>query len=226
MDQEGEVVIRAADGTEHVFPAGFDPKKAAGIVQRNADYEALQQRMNVDAGVGPDAGKANAIAAGVVGAGLGAAAIGPAAIGATAVNALRGAGAGALYGGLDSLVTGGPEAAIKGALHGAAGGALIGGVGGQFLRSTRLGRLLTRATGSGTPAKQTGEVLAHASESSAPSIASTMPQTAEETVNYLRSLKPSTISVPEELTPWKLRELRHLGQAGRDAVLRALGQGQ
>lgn len=32
MDQD-EVVIIGADGTEHVFPAGFDPKKAAEIVR-------------------------------------------------------------------------------------------------------------------------------------------------------------------------------------------------
>lgn len=33
---QGEVIIVADDGTEHVFPAGFDPKKAAGIVRGGA----------------------------------------------------------------------------------------------------------------------------------------------------------------------------------------------
>ncbi len=33
MAQEGEVVIVGDDGTEHVFPPGFDPKRAAGIVR-------------------------------------------------------------------------------------------------------------------------------------------------------------------------------------------------
>jgi len=31
-----EIVIRAADGTEHVFPPGFDPKRAAAIVRERA----------------------------------------------------------------------------------------------------------------------------------------------------------------------------------------------
>lgn len=31
-----EVVIRADDGTEHVFPPGFDPKRAAGIVRQQS----------------------------------------------------------------------------------------------------------------------------------------------------------------------------------------------
>lgn len=33
MAQDGEVVIRGDDGTEHVFPPGFDPKRAAAIVR-------------------------------------------------------------------------------------------------------------------------------------------------------------------------------------------------
>lgn len=33
---QGEVVIIGADGQEHVFPAGFDPKRAASIVQQQA----------------------------------------------------------------------------------------------------------------------------------------------------------------------------------------------
>lgn len=32
----GEVVIVGADGQEHVFPAGFDPKRAAGLVRQRA----------------------------------------------------------------------------------------------------------------------------------------------------------------------------------------------
>lgn len=35
-DQGQEVVIVSNDGTEHVFPAGFDPKRAASIVRRQA----------------------------------------------------------------------------------------------------------------------------------------------------------------------------------------------
>lgn len=38
-----EVVIIGEDGTEHVFPAGFDPKKAAGIV-RNAPLMAANAK--------------------------------------------------------------------------------------------------------------------------------------------------------------------------------------
>jgi hypothetical protein len=34
--QQPEVVIRADDGTEHVFPPGFDPKRAASIVRERA----------------------------------------------------------------------------------------------------------------------------------------------------------------------------------------------
>jgi hypothetical protein len=33
-DEQGEVVIRDNDGNEHVFPAGFDPQKAAAIVRQ------------------------------------------------------------------------------------------------------------------------------------------------------------------------------------------------
>lgn len=33
MDEQSEVVIRDPHGTEHIFPAGFDPQKAAGIVR-------------------------------------------------------------------------------------------------------------------------------------------------------------------------------------------------
>lgn len=36
MAQEPEVVIVGADGTEHVFPSGFDPKRAAAIVRSQA----------------------------------------------------------------------------------------------------------------------------------------------------------------------------------------------
>jgi hypothetical protein len=35
-----EVVIVADDGTEHVFPAGFDPKRAAAIVRGQAQQRA------------------------------------------------------------------------------------------------------------------------------------------------------------------------------------------
>lgn len=35
-DEQGEIVIRDATGTEHIFPAGFDPKQAAAIVRQSA----------------------------------------------------------------------------------------------------------------------------------------------------------------------------------------------
>lgn len=35
MDEDQEVVIVGPDGTEHVFPAGFDPRRAAAIVRNN-----------------------------------------------------------------------------------------------------------------------------------------------------------------------------------------------
>ena len=39
MPQE-EIVIRAPDGTEHVFPPGFDPRQAAGIVRQRLGSDA------------------------------------------------------------------------------------------------------------------------------------------------------------------------------------------
>jgi hypothetical protein len=36
MDDQGEVVIRDEAGTEHVFPSGFDPKRAAQIVRQQS----------------------------------------------------------------------------------------------------------------------------------------------------------------------------------------------
>ncbi len=38
---EGEIVIVGDDGTEHVFPSGFDPKKAAAIVRGSAPRAAI-----------------------------------------------------------------------------------------------------------------------------------------------------------------------------------------
>lgn len=46
-DAQAEVVIRGADGTEHVFPPGFDPKKAAAIVRGQATGGALPPRTGV-----------------------------------------------------------------------------------------------------------------------------------------------------------------------------------
>lgn len=46
--QGPQVVIRADDGTEHVFPAGFDPKRAASIVRQRTtsgpDYDGLAKQ--------------------------------------------------------------------------------------------------------------------------------------------------------------------------------------
>jgi hypothetical protein len=41
----GEVVIIATDGSEHVFPPGFDPKQAAAIVRRQSQSPAEQTGM-------------------------------------------------------------------------------------------------------------------------------------------------------------------------------------
>lgn len=38
-DEQGEVVIRDPAGTEHVFPPGFDPQKAASIVRAAMEHE-------------------------------------------------------------------------------------------------------------------------------------------------------------------------------------------
>lgn len=67
-EQQGEVVIVGKDGTEHVFPPGFDPKKAAAIIAgqalppavtpdpdgvvRKAPTAARGTQLNV-AGIGP-----------------------------------------------------------------------------------------------------------------------------------------------------------------------------
>lgn len=42
MPQDAEVVIVGADGTEHVFPPGFDPKKAAKIVSGDSSQQSEQ----------------------------------------------------------------------------------------------------------------------------------------------------------------------------------------
>lgn len=47
-EDQGEVVIVGADGTEHVFPSGFDPKKAAAIVRGGG------ATAGVDTGAPPD----------------------------------------------------------------------------------------------------------------------------------------------------------------------------
>ena len=182
--------------------------------QRDQDYEALQQRMNVDAGVGPGAGKANAVAAGLVGAGLGTAAIGPGAIaagvGRLIAHPLTSSALGA-YGGYQ-----------QGGILGGMAGAVLGPRTGRAAGLGRLGRALQGARGVGAGAAEVAAPGA-AQVAAGPALRS-LPETAAESVDYLKSLRPSTLNVPEQLTPWKLRELRHLGQAGRDAVLRALGQ--
>ena len=43
-----EVVIVGADGQEHVFPAGFDPKRAAGIVRKGAAPKSPQEQAIAD----------------------------------------------------------------------------------------------------------------------------------------------------------------------------------
>lgn len=55
-----EVVIVGADGNEHVFPAGFDPKKAAAIVRQRAPAQptipaTMQSPATANRGVTPDA---------------------------------------------------------------------------------------------------------------------------------------------------------------------------
>ena len=49
MPQTQEIVIVGADGREHVFPAGFDPKKAAEIIRQKVDPVALNGQTKLDA---------------------------------------------------------------------------------------------------------------------------------------------------------------------------------
>lgn len=49
MTQTQEIVIVGADGREHVFPAGFDPKKAAEIISRTVDPVAVNRQVKLDA---------------------------------------------------------------------------------------------------------------------------------------------------------------------------------
>ena len=49
MTQTQEIVIVGADGREHVFPAGFDPKKAAEIISRTVDPVAVNGQVKLDA---------------------------------------------------------------------------------------------------------------------------------------------------------------------------------
>lgn len=48
MPEQPEVVILGADGTEHVFPPGFNPKRAAAIVRGQGSPQAAQQQMQTD----------------------------------------------------------------------------------------------------------------------------------------------------------------------------------
>jgi hypothetical protein len=50
-DQAGDVVIRGEDGHDHVFPPGFDPKRAASIVRMQSGK--VQPGPNVFAQMGP-----------------------------------------------------------------------------------------------------------------------------------------------------------------------------
>lgn len=49
MTQTQEIVIVGADGREHVFPAGFDPKKAAEIISQTVDPVAVNRQVKLDA---------------------------------------------------------------------------------------------------------------------------------------------------------------------------------
>jgi hypothetical protein len=49
---DDEVVIIGDDGTEHVFPAGFDPQRAAAIVRGSAPMELQKATLTSGAGVG------------------------------------------------------------------------------------------------------------------------------------------------------------------------------
>lgn len=49
MDEQGDVVIVGRDGTEHVFPSGFDPKRAASIVSgRNGQADPKTAPSSLD----------------------------------------------------------------------------------------------------------------------------------------------------------------------------------
>jgi len=137
-DQPQEIVIRDNNGTEHVFPAGFDPAKAAAIVSRSTDE---RPPLDAEAEGMMALGRRPDINAGAAAAGLGAmgAAVAPvgAAVRAGAQGLLRAAEnplVGGATGAYEGYRRGGIGGAIAGGLAGAAGSGLAGRAAG-FLRS-------------------------------------------------------------------------------------------
>lgn len=138
MADQNEVVILGNDGTEHVFPAGFDPQKAAAIVRGQSAAPAQHQPSLVDRAVdalpmlGGMAGGLTGGAGGtVLGFGVGGVpgAIGGAALGGGAgeaakqlINRFRGAQAPASA--TDAALGIGWQAAMQGGME--AAGGLVG----------------------------------------------------------------------------------------------------
>jgi hypothetical protein len=128
MDQE--VVIIGGDGKEHVFPAGFDPKKAAGIVRQSAPQAKAKPQGNLGRFAGVKM-------------------LGDAVMGAGKAALDHPVQTGAMLGGLAAApFTGGASLLAAGA--GAAGGAGIGSIvnaarGGENGPSSALGVLKTMA---------------------------------------------------------------------------------
>lgn len=135
MADQNEVVILGNDGTEHVFPAGFDPQKAAAIVRGQAAVAPSGGIREKVAGALPSVGGAiGGWAGGIPGAALGGAAGEgfrsvlshateiPGAVVDVARNVvsqpgatLRGAGQGALEGAADAGISGAVQGAMEGA---------------------------------------------------------------------------------------------------------------
>lgn len=121
MAQDAEIVILGEDGTEHVFPPGFDPKRAAAIVRGQSPTAGLSQlnaeltRMRGASApdeltrIRPIPGRVDA-----------------------AIDALPAAGgaAGGAIGGVGGTAFGFGVGGVPGAV----GGATIGGAGGEALR--------------------------------------------------------------------------------------------
>jgi hypothetical protein len=128
---DNEVVIVDHDGTEHVFPAGFDPQKAAAIVRQGAPVEA--QQPTPSRGIGDRVADALPQVGGMVGSltgGIGGAALGGAA-GQGYGTLLKHAGEipGAIADVARNAVSQ-PQATFNGFLQGAGQGAMDSGLSG------------------------------------------------------------------------------------------------
>lgn len=125
----GEVVIVGADGTEHVFPPGFDPKKAAALVRGQSKPST------------PDTSRLDRLVSMLPSAD-------------TVVNAIPSATgmAGGIIGGIGGSAFGFGVGGVPGAI----GGATVGGAGGEALKQL-VNTLRGRVTPA-TPLKAAGDI--------------------------------------------------------------------